>query len=343
MPRRVTMVDLTTHYVGLKLANPLVPSASPLSKDVSSALKLQDAGASALVMYSLFEEKIEAEEHQIQRFFYEQSIGHGEADSFYPMPDNIQTYQDQYLEQLQKLKSALEIPVIASLNGTSVSGWVEYGKQLQQAGADALELNIYHLAANAEESSNDVENRYLDILQGLNSQVSLPIIMKLSSQFSSPIHFVRRLEAAGANGIALFNRFYQPDIDLETLEVLPKLELSTSSEALLRIRWTALLYGRTKLSLAVTGGFHNTPEIIKALLAGADVVHLCSVLLKQGVGRLTEVLVELEQWLIDHDYESIAQLKGSVSQQHAIDPTAYERANYVQILDNYSCPPGVLR
>ena len=337
------MVDLTTNYIGLKLANPLVPSASPLSKDASSARRLEDAGASALVMYSLFEEKIEAEEHQIQRFFYEQSLGHGEADSFHPMPDNIQTYQEQYLEQLQKIKSSLSIPVIASLNGTSLSGWVDYGKQLQQAGADALELNIYHLAANAEESSDAVENRYLDILQELKGHVSLPIIMKLSSQFSSPIHFARRLEAAGADGIALFNRFYQPDIDLETLEVVPKLELSSSSEALLRIRWTALLYGRTKLSLAVTGGFHETPDVLKALLAGADVVHLCSVLLKQGVGHLTQILTELEQWLIEHEYESISQLKGSVSQQHAIDPSAYERANYVQVLDSYSSPAGVLR
>ncbi|MEI6067186.1 MAG: dihydroorotate dehydrogenase-like protein [Methylococcaceae bacterium] len=337
------MVDLTTDYIGLKLANPLVPSASPLSKDAGSARRLEDAGASALVMYSLFEEKIEAEEHQIQRFFYEQSLGHGEADSFHPMPDNIQTYQEHYLEQLQKIKSALSIPVIASLNGTSLSGWVEYGQQLQQAGADALELNIYHLAANADESSDAVENRYLDILQELKGHVSLPIIMKLSSQFSSPIHFARRLETAGADGIALFNRFYQPDIDLETLEVQPKLELSSSSEALLRIRWTALLYGRTKLSLAVTGGFHETSDVLKALLAGADVVHLCSVLLKQGVGHLTQILTELEQWLIEHEYESISQLKGSVSQQHAIDPSAYERANYVQVLDSYSSPAGVLR
>ena len=337
------MVDLTTNYVGLKLANPLVPSASPLSKDVASARRVEDAGASALVMYSLFEEKIDSEEQQMERFFYQQALGHGEADSFHPMPDNILTYQEQYLEQLQKIKSALSIPVIASLNGTSLGGWVEYGKQLQQAGADALELNIYHMAANADESGEQVENRYLDILRELKDHVSLPITMKLSSQFSSPIHFAKRLEAAGANGIAIFNRFYQPDIDLETLEVLPKLELSSSSEALLRVRWTALLYGRTQLSLAVTGGFHETPDVIKALLAGADVVHLCSVLLKQGVGRLTEILAELEQWLVEHDYESISQLKGSVSQQHAIDPSAYERANYVQVLDSYSSPAGVLR
>ena len=336
------MVDLTTEYLGLKLANPLVPSASPLSKDLDSALKLEDAGASALVMYSLFEEKIEAEQQQMERFFYAQSLGHGEADSFHPVPDSIKTYQDQYLENLHKLKSCLMIPVIASLNGTSLGGWIEYGLALQQAGADALELNIYHLAANSEESSETVENRYLDILRELKSRVSVPLTLKLSPQFSSPINFAQRLQAAGASGIALFNRFYQPDIDLETLQVIPRLELSTSAEALLRIRWTALLYGRVKLSLAVTGGFHQPPEVLKALLAGADVVHLCSALLEHGPGRLTDILNGLEQWLIAHEYESVRQLKGSVSQQHAINPSDYERANYVQVLDSYSHARGVL-
>jgi dihydroorotate dehydrogenase (fumarate) len=337
------MIDLTTHYLGLKLANPLVPSASPLSRDIATACRLEDAGAAALVMYSLFEEKIEAEEQQMERFFYQQAIGHGEAESFHPVPDSIESYQEHYLEHLQKLKSALAIPVIASLNGTSLSGWIDCGKTLQQAGADALELNSYHLAANAEDSSETVENRYLAILQELKRHVSIPISLKLSPQFSSPIHFAKRLEAAGANGLVLFNRFYQPDIDLETLEVLPKLELSTPAEALLRIRWTALLYGRVNLSLGVTGGFHSTADVLKALLAGADVVQVCSVLLKAGEGRLTEILNELERWLSDHEYQSVQQLKGSVSQQHAIDPSAYERANYVQVLDNYSCPAGVLR
>jgi len=337
------MTDLTTHYLGLKLANPLVPSASPLSKDLDTARKLEDAGASALVMYSLFEEKIAAEEQQMARFFYNQAIGHGEAESFHPVPDAVLTYQDQYLEHLRKLKSALSIPVIASLNGTTLSGWLDYGQALQQAGADALELNIYHLAANIEDSSETVESRYLDILQKLKQKVSLPVTMKLSSQFSSPIHFIKRLETAGANGVAIFNRFYQPDIDLETLEIVPTLALSSSSEALLRIRWTALLYGRVNLSLAVTGGFHQTSDVLKALLAGADVVHLCSALMEYGPHRMTDILHGLEQWLCEHEYNSISQLKGSISQQHAMDPSAYERVNYVQVLDSYSAPAGVLR
>ena len=337
------MADLTTSYLGLKLANPLVPSSSPLSKDLASAKRLEDAGASAIVMSSLFEEKIEAEEQQLARFFYQQAIGHGEADSFHPVPDHVKTYQDQYLEHLHSLKAALQIPVIASLNGTSLGGWLDYAQALQQAGADALELNIYHLAANVEESGEVVESLYIEILQAIKSRVSLPITLKLSSQFSSPVHFARRLEVAGADGIVLFNRFYQPDIDLDTLQVVPKLELSTSAEALLRIRWLAVMYGRVNLSLAATGGFHQVEDVIKALLAGADVVHLCSVLLERGIERLGDILQALEMWLVEHEYESVSQLKGSVSQQHAIDPSAYERANYVHVLDSYSHPSGVLR
>jgi dihydroorotate dehydrogenase (fumarate) len=340
---RKNMVDLSTEYLGLRLANPLVPSASPLSRDIDTARRLEDAGAAALVMYSLFEEKIESEENHFARFFHQQAIGHAEADTFHPIPESYTSHQDEYLEQLHRLKSQLGVPVIASLNGTSPGGWIDYGKSLQEAGADALELNVYYVAANGAESGDDVENRYVQLLKELRRHISIPVTMKLSPYFSSLVHTAQRLEEAGANGLALFNRFYQPDIDLETLQVVPRLELSSSAEALLRIRWVALLYGRTRLSLAVTGGFHTMEDVLKALLAGADVTHLCSTLLTHGPGRIEEILKDLERWLEQHEYESIRQLKGSISQQHAIDPAAYERANYMHVLDSFSPAPGVLR
>ena len=337
------MADLSTRYLGLSLANPLVPSASPLSRDLDHARRLEDAGASALVMYSLFEEKIDFECEHMQRFVHEQAIGHAEAESFHPVPDTYRTCQEDYLEQLQRLKRHLDIPVIASLNGTSLSGWVEYGRMLEEAGADALELNVYHLAADPDEDCTATEARYLEILTGLRQHVSVPVTMKLSPYFSSLAHTARNLEAAGAAGLALFNRFYQPDIDLDTLEVAHRLELSSSMESLLRIRWVALLYGKVGLSLAVTGGFHTAADALKALLAGADVVHLCSVLLRQGPQVIGEILRDMQEWLEEKEYESVAQLKGSLSHQHASDPSGFERANYVEVLDGFSSPPGVWR
>ncbi|MCK4842995.1 MAG: dihydroorotate dehydrogenase-like protein [Methylococcales bacterium] len=337
------MVDLSTQYLGLKLNNPLVPSASPLSKDLDTAKQLEDAGASALVMHSLFEERIETEARRHERFFHQQAIGHAEADSFHPLHFDYDSYQDRYLEKLHQLKMQLDIPVIASLNGTTPEGWIEYGKAIQQAGAAALELNAYYIAADIELTAQAVEEQYLKVLTELRRHVSIPITMKLSSQFSSPLHFIRKLEQAGANGVALFNRFYQPDIDLESLLIIPKINLSTSAETLLRIRWVALLYGRVKLSIAVTGGFHTVEDVIKALLAGADVIHLCSILLEKGPQQLKQLLNELAYWLEQHEYESIQQLKGSLSQQHAINPADYERANYIEILDSYSSSGGVLR
>jgi len=337
------MVDMTTEYLGLQLANPLVPSASPLTADLDTARRLRDAGAAAMIMPSLFEEKIEQEEHQLDRFFHQQSIGFGELESFHPVPEHYKTCQEEYLEQLHSLKTALDIPVIASLNGTTSGGWIEYGKQLQQAGADALELNVYYIAGDETESSADVEQRYVELLESLQQHVSIPITMKLSSQFSSPLHVIQRLEQAGAAGVALFNRFYLPDIDLETLKINPVLNLSSPVESLLRIRWAALLHGRVNLSVAVTGGFHNAQDSLKALLAGADVVHLCSTLLQHGPERLSVILDDMLEWLKVHEYESVRQMKGSLSYKHAIDPGAYERVNYVTVLDSYSSPRGVLR
>lgn len=337
------MVDLSTCYLGLKLANPLVPSASPLSRDLDTARRLEDAGAAAIVMHSLFEEEIAHEVRHALRFLYQQGIGHAEAETFHPHPDELKSRPDSYLEELQQLKSALSIPIIASLNGTTLGGWIDYAAELEQAGADALELNVYYVAADPHTRGETVELRYLELLREIKRHISLPVVMKLSPQFSAPVHFAKQLETAGANGLALFNRFYQPDIDLETLQVVPRLTLSTSAEALLRIRWTALLRSNVKLSLAVTGGLHRVEDVVKALLAGADVTHLCSALLLHGPQHLATLRTGLADWLERREYQSVRQMQGSVSQQHAIDPAAYERANYLSVLDSYTPARGVAR
>jgi dihydroorotate dehydrogenase (fumarate) len=337
------MIDLTTDYVGLKLKNPLVPSASPLSKNLDMARRLEDAGASALVMYSLFEEEVRAEEAMAERFLLHADLGHGEADSFLPDHGQFRTSLDNYLEQLTRLKGHLAIPVIASLNGTSLSGWVELGRELQRAGADALELNVYQVAAEIRQSGESVEARYVSLLAELRGVVGIPIIMKLSPFFSSLPHFVKQLEVAGARGVALFNRFYQPDYDLDSMTVSEQLHLSYPDEALLRIRWLAILHGRVDLSLAGTGGVHSCQEAIKMLLAGADVVHLASCLLQHGPGRLSEVLDGLSRWMEEREYASVAQLKGSMSQKHLPDPGALARASYLQVIKNYQPPKGVWR
>jgi dihydroorotate dehydrogenase (fumarate) len=335
------MIDLSTDYLGLKLKNPLVPSASPLSRDLDAALQLEDAGAAALVMYSLFEEELQAEDAMLDRFLLHADLGHGEADSFLPGHGEFQGGLERYLEHLHRLKSRLEIPVVASLNGVSLSGWVELGRALQQAGADALELNVYHVAAEMLESGAAVEARYLSLLRELRSVVSIPVVMKLPPFFSSLPHFVKQLELAGAQGVALFNRFYQPDIDLETLCVVDRLHLSTPEEALLRIRWLSILHGRSRLTLAATGGVHGHEEALKLLLVGADVVHLASSLLQHGPARLTQILRDMERWMDEREYVSVAQLKGSMSQKNLSDPTAMARASYLRVLDSFSPRPGV--
>ena len=302
------------------------------------ALRLEDAGAAALVMYSLFEEELDAEAAMADRFLVHGGLGHAEADGFLPDHDSFTSGLDHYLDHLRRLKERLEIPVVASLNGVSLSGWVELGRELQRAGADALELNVFHVAAEMGQSGEAVEARYLSLLSELRGAVNLPIIMKLSPYFSSLPHFVKQLESGGARGVALFNRFYQPDIDLDALQVVPSLSLSYPSEALLRIVWMAILHGRTRLTLAATGGVHGPDEVIKLLLAGADVVHLASCLLQSGPQRLTEILVGLERWMDEREYESVAQMKGSMSQKNLPDPAALARSNYLQVLESYILP-----
>ncbi|HZJ93406.1 MAG TPA: dihydroorotate dehydrogenase-like protein [Thiopseudomonas sp.] len=339
------MIDLSTEYLGLKLKNPLVPSSSPLTGDLDSVRELEDAGASAVILPSLFEESILASEAAAVRFLHEQDIGFGEAGSFLPMPDEsmYRSELDEYLQYIQTLKSSVSIPVIASLNGISTEGWTRYGQQLQEAGADALELNVYYVAANIFESGAEVEARYINVLRELKQHVTVPITMKLSSQFSSVGHFVRSLQDAGAQGVSLFNRFYQPDIDLLTREVVPTLSLSSSYENLLRVHWVATLFGKVDLSLAVTGGIHSADDALKALMAGADVTHLCSVLLQQGPQAVAEIGQAMRDWMTEHEYESVRQLKGSVCRDHAIDPSAYDRANYVQVMHSHRSARGVWR
>ena len=336
------MPDLSTSYLGLKLKNPLVPSSSPLSKHLDSALRLEDAGAAALVMHSLFEEELHAEAEMADRFLINANLGHGEADGFLPDHGDYQSQLDQYQEHLALLKSRLSIPVIASLNGVSRSGWVELARGIQQAGADALELNVYHVAADSHYSGESVEARYVDLLSELRGVVKLPVAMKLSPFFSSLPTLVKHLELAEARGVSLFNRFYQPDIDLDRLEVVDQLRLSTPEEALLRIRWIAILRGQTEITLAATGGVHGYAEAMKLLLAGADVVHLASCLLQQGPERLTQILADMEAWMNEREYASVAQLKGSMSRKNLPDPSAVERASYIRVLDSYAPAPGIL-
>lgn len=329
-------MDLSTNYLGLELKNPVVPSASPLSRSLDTARALEDAGASALVMYSLFEEELLDQQERQTAFLMEQQMGHSEADSYLPMHTEPGDELDNYLEQIHRLKEALSIPVIASLNGTSLNGWVENGTLLAEAGADALELNVYYVAADLNLSSGEMEQRYLALLSELRGVVDIPITVKLSPFFSSLGNFVKNLEAAGANGVSLFNRFYQPDIDVDSLRVAPALHLSHAHDSLLAMRWLGILHGRVNLSMAATGGIHSAEDAIKMLLAGADITHLCSTLLLHGPKQLGQILQGVEQWLDESPYDSIDQIKGVLSHQQMKDPAAYERASYVKMLSGYS-------
>jgi len=336
-------MDLSTQYLGMTLKNPLVASSSPLTWELKSALALQQAVVAAIIRPSLFEEQITHEQAKLQRFVFQQSIGHSETDGFHPSISPLyQDYQYRYLSQIKLLKQQLEIPVIASLNGISDGGWVQYARELELAGADALELNIYYIAANPEESSEQVEQRYLQTFQSIRENTRIPVSVKLTHQFSSIVSIAQSLQQAGAAGLTLFNRFYQPDIDLETLKVVPKLELSSPAESLLRIRWIAILRHQLSMSLAMTGGVHSADEVLKGLMAGADIACLCSALLMHGPEHISVVLKQLSQWMIEKEYVSVDQLKGSLSYHHAINPAAYERANYLEVLDSYSYASGVM-
>ena len=329
-------MNLETTYLGLSLKNPLVPSASPLSSDVDTVKKLEDSGASAVVMYSLFEEQITQENRALDHFLNSPSDSYAEALSYFPEPDEYHNlHAEEYLEHIRDLKNAVDIPVIASLNGVSEGGWMSYAKNMQEAGADALELNIYYIAGDPTMTAADVENMYIKDLEAVKETVDIPISVKVGPYFSSFGNMAARFEKAGAEGLVLFNRFYQPDIDLEDLEVKPSLELSSSFEKRLPLRWIAMLRPHLKCSLAATTGIHTAEDVIKMTLAGADVSMMASVLLFQGPSVLKTILKEMAEWMEEKEYESLEEMKGAMSSAAVADPSSFERANYIKILQGF--------
>ncbi len=328
-------MNLSTTYLGLKLAHPLMAGASPMVDDMGMVKRLEDAGASAIVMHSLFEEQITREEQGTIMDMALTSNTSAEALSFFPAPDEYRLGPEGYLEQLQRIKKAVAVPVIASLNGTTPAGWLHYGKLMQEAGADALELNVYYIPTDASETSTEVEKRTLDIVKAVKAEVKIPVAVKLSPYFSALAHFALELEAAGADGLVLFNRFFQPDINVEELVAEPSLQLSGPGDLLLRLRWLAMLHGRVKGSLAVTGGVHDGIGALKAVMAGADAVQMVSALLIHGPERLAQARAGLAEWLEEHEYESLAQARGSMSLLKSPNPQAFTRANYMRILNGW--------
>jgi len=335
------MVDLTTTYLGLTLNNPLVASASPLSHKIETVRQLEDAGVSAVVMYSLFEEQIIADSLRLHRDLTQGTESFAEAMTYLPDMDaysDLRQYKigpEDYVENLHDLKQAVDIPVIGSLNGITNGGWIEYARKIQEAGADALELNIYNLPTDQDITSNMLEERYIDLVASIRASIQIPIAVKLSPFFTALPNFAKRLTEAGVNGLVLFNRFYQPDFDLDELEVVPRLVLSSSQELRLPLRWIAILYGRIPVDFALTSGIHTSEDIIKATMAGASACMMASTLLKYGIGHAAELLAGIRAWMEMKEYESIAQMKGSMSQQAVAEPAAFERANYIKVLNSF--------
>ncbi len=328
-------MDLSTTYLGLRLAHPLIVGSSPLADNLDTVKKLEDAGAAAIVMHSLFEEQITREQLGTVMDMELHAESFAEALSYFPQPEDFRLGPDKYLEHIAKVKAAVKIPVIGSLNGTTPGGWLDYARMIEQAGADALELNAYYLATRNWETSDEVERRMLDIVKSVKSAVKIPVSAKLSPFFSSIAHMCKQLCEAGADGVVLFNRFYQPDIDVEELEVKHHLELSTSDELLLRLRWLAVLSGQLRCSLAATGGVHTATDALKAVMAGAHAVQVVSCILKHGPSRLTVLRDGLAAWLEEHDYTSLEQALGSMSLAKCPNPNAFERANYMRMLTGW--------
>ncbi len=335
-------MDLSTTYMGLKLKNPIVPSASPLSESVDTIKQMEDAGAAAVVMYSLFEEQIMAESLELDHYLNYGTESFGEALTYFPEMEDYKTGPDSYLELITQAKAAVGIPVIGSLNGVSTGGWIDYAKKIQDAGADALELNIYYIPTSVDLPGSEVEQMYLNIVKDVKGSVSIPVAVKLSPYFSSTANMAKQLAGAGADALVLFNRFFQPDIDLEALEVAPKLTLSSAYELRLPLRWVAILYGNVKTDFAITSGIHTHEDVLKGLMAGANITMMASALLKNGIGHITTTLNGVKTWMEEHEYESVSQMQGSMSQKAVAEPAAFERANYMKALNSWRPDPSGL-
>lgn len=332
-------MDLSTTYLGLNLDNPVVPSASPLSKSLDGIKRLHEAGAGAIVMHSLFEEQINANSLEIDHFLSSGTESFGEALSYFPEMDSYEVGPDSYLEHIREAKECISIPVIGSLNGVSSGGWVSYAKMIEEAGADALELNIYYIPTDPDKSGVEIESVYLEIIREICQSVRIPVAVKFGPFFSSIPNMAKKMTQVGARGLVMFNRFYQPDFDIQEMEVVPNLILSNSDELRLPLRWTAILYKKLKADIAITSGVHNGTDVIKGILAGANITMLASELLVHGIHRITEIKSEITHWMEDYEYESISQMRGSMSQINTPEPAAFERANYMKVLQSLKQDP----
>jgi dihydroorotate dehydrogenase (fumarate) len=328
-------MDLTTRYLGLTLKNPIVPSASPLGNEIDNLKKMEDAGAAAVVLESLFEEQIRHESKELDHYLHFGAESFAEAITYFPQASDYRIGPEEYLQHIRMAKEAVDIPIIASLNGVTVGGWIDYSRKMEKAGADALELNVYYIPTSSRLSGVEVESLYIDILKAVKAAVKIPVAMKLSPFFSSLSHFTRRLDENGVNGLVLFNRFYQPDIDLDQLEVVPNVILSTPQAMRLPLRWIAILHGRIKADLAATSGIHTAHDVVKMLMVGANVTMMCSALLRNGIPYITTVLNGIQSWMEEHEYDSVQLMQGSMSQKNVADPSSFERANYQKALQSY--------
>jgi dihydroorotate dehydrogenase (fumarate) len=328
-------MDLSTSYLGLSLRNPLVASASPLSETTDRVRRLEDAGVAAVVMHSLFEEQITHESLELDHYLHNGAHTFSEATGYFPEFEHFEVGPGPYVEHLHQLKQAVQIPVIGSLNGVTSGGWIEYAAQMEQAGADAIELNIYYLPGDPEVSSAEIESEYIALVRDVCAQITIPVAVKLTPFFTSLPSMAVRLTRAGARGLVLFNRFYQPDLNIEALEVVPSLHLSTSRDLQLPLRWIGMLYGRVPADFALTGGVHTGTDAIKAIMAGASVAMVASELLAHGIGRASGILSEMATWMQEQEYESVQQMRGSMSLRAVADPAAFERANYMKVLRSF--------